>query len=141
MRTCNDVLDLDSDNVKALFRRGVLYGKQKEFAAALVDLKKAIKLDNGNKPARKEFARIKAIVQKRKQADKKKYGGAFAKVAKQDERRRRRDVAAAEAAAKQAEEAAAKPAQDEEAAVTQAAKAGSLPAHEEYMKVVAPGQS
>merc|ERR550537_725514 len=72
MRTCNDVLDLDSDNVKALFRRGVLYGKQKEFAAALVDLKKAIKLDNGNKPARKEFARIKAIVQKRKQADKKK---------------------------------------------------------------------
>ena len=42
---CDKVLRKDSQNVKALYRKGVALGKTKEFDDAIACLKKAVSLD------------------------------------------------------------------------------------------------
>ena len=57
--SCMEVLQVDEDNVKALFRRGKVLVAQGELAEALVFLKKASQLEPANKTIRSELQQIR----------------------------------------------------------------------------------
>ncbi|KAI4500269.1 hypothetical protein M0802_004686 [Mischocyttarus mexicanus] len=52
---CNKILDKDQNNVKALYRRGVAYGKLKNIENSVSDLKKVITLEPRNAIAKEQF--------------------------------------------------------------------------------------
>merc|ERR1712146_729852 len=81
MGTCGEALVVDPDCVKVLYRRGQLRAQKGalfDYAAASADLKRALAIDPDSRAA------------ELKKAEKQKYGGAFAKFAKQDEKRERK---------------------------------------------------
>ncbi|XP_043489147.1 peptidyl-prolyl cis-trans isomerase FKBP4-like [Polistes fuscatus] len=55
IQLCNKILDKDKNNVKALYRRGVAYGKLKNIENAVPDLKKVITLEPHNVAAKEQF--------------------------------------------------------------------------------------
>jgi peptidylprolyl isomerase len=57
--SCSKALDIDTHNVKALFRRGKARAEMGDYDIAKADLKEAIKYAPNNKDLRSEFARIK----------------------------------------------------------------------------------
>ncbi|XP_011872519.1 PREDICTED: 70 kDa peptidyl-prolyl isomerase-like [Vollenhovia emeryi] len=52
---CTKVLDKDVDNVKALYRRGVAYGKMGDNEKATTDLKAVLTLESSNHSAKEQF--------------------------------------------------------------------------------------
>lgn len=67
---CTSVLERDAENVKALFRRGLSYSRNGDFAQAKTDLVSASKLDPKNKEVRDEFAKAKEAESAAKAKDK-----------------------------------------------------------------------
>ncbi|XP_058798311.1 peptidyl-prolyl cis-trans isomerase D [Phymastichus coffea] len=59
---CNEVLFVDVNSSKALFRRGQAYSGLNEYKLALTDLRKAIKDNPTNKEISKEIQRIKNVM-------------------------------------------------------------------------------
>lgn len=117
-------IELDSSNVKALFRRGSAFVELGDFDAARKDLKKVLELEPSNAAA---AAALRTIAQRsaaQRESDKKRYGGMFEKLAKMEEHDKKK---AAEAAAKAAAAAPA-PAPSTDAAVAMDASEGSSPA-------------
>lgn len=55
IQLCNKILDKDKNNVKALYRRGVAYGKLKNIENAVQDFKKVITLEPHNAAAKEQF--------------------------------------------------------------------------------------
>ncbi|KAI4496637.1 hypothetical protein M0804_000447 [Polistes exclamans] len=55
IQLCNIILDKDKNNVKALYRRGVAYGKLRNFENAVSDFEKLIKLKPLNIAAQQQF--------------------------------------------------------------------------------------
>ncbi|KAL2718559.1 hypothetical protein V1478_012435 [Vespula squamosa] len=55
IKLCNKILEKDRDNIKALYRRGVAYGKLKDIENAVLDLKKVITLEPHNATAKEQF--------------------------------------------------------------------------------------
>jgi len=77
---CDKVLKKDSNNVKALYRKGVALGKTKEFDEAIQVLKKAVSLDATNvasKRALRDVVQAKKTQQKQLKST---YGGMFSKL-------------------------------------------------------------
>merc|ERR1711990_938804 len=74
---CNSALEIDADNLKALYRRATAAEKLKDFESASKDLKRGLELD----PAGKEFiqaeARVARMITIQKQKEKKMYGKMF----------------------------------------------------------------
>lgn len=52
---CGKVLDRDRGNVKALYRRGIAYGRMKDNEKAVADLKVALALEPGNCAVKEQF--------------------------------------------------------------------------------------
>lgn len=74
---CNKALEIDKDNVKALFRRATALEKEKNFEDALKDLDAAAKVAPEDKNVVKAVARVKKLQKKQEDKEKKMYGKMF----------------------------------------------------------------
>lgn len=67
---CIKVLDKDKNNVKALYRRGVAYGKMGDNEKAITDLKAVLTLESSNHSAKEQFdvynTRLQESIQRNK---------------------------------------------------------------------------
>jgi tetratricopeptide (TPR) repeat protein len=63
-------LDLDSNNTKALFRRGLAYLELDEWNKSLKDFSKAMELDDSNKEVKREYTRLKQRMNEQDKKDK-----------------------------------------------------------------------
>jgi len=80
---CNQVLELERDNTKALFRRGKAYLGNNDLERAEIDLKKASELDPNDKLIQRELQMLK---KKNKDQDKKQqkfYSNLFERMSKE----------------------------------------------------------
>lgn len=82
IRACSHVLKLEgeSQNLKALYRRGVAKMNSGLLKEAKTDLMAAYKIDNKNKDVRKALAELKEALAESKKKEKATYGGMFGKV-------------------------------------------------------------
>ncbi|CAI9776600.1 unnamed protein product [Fraxinus pennsylvanica] len=81
-KLCTKVLELESTNVKALYRRAQAYTNMADLDLAKFDIKKALEIDPDNRDVKLEY---KALKQKEKEFNKKDaqfYGNIFAKMNK-----------------------------------------------------------
>lgn len=70
-------LELEHNNIKALFRRGQAYYKVSDFDAAHADVKKALELDPSNTALQQEITRIKAKLKEQEEKEKKVFAKMF----------------------------------------------------------------
>ncbi|XP_012689741.1 peptidyl-prolyl cis-trans isomerase D [Clupea harengus] len=75
---CNEALELDETNTKALFRRAQAWQSLKEFNNAMTDLKKAQEIAPNDKAISNEMQRIKQRVKDEKDKEKKLFSKMFA---------------------------------------------------------------
>jgi len=81
---CNSALELDPNNVKALFRRGKIYSIKNDLDNAKKDLLKAAKLDPQDKTIREEYEKLRVKYQEHSQKQKKLYSHVFKKINEED---------------------------------------------------------
>ncbi|KAJ3681216.1 hypothetical protein LUZ60_015705 [Juncus effusus] len=81
-KLCTKVLELESTNVKALFRRAQAYSNLADFDLAEIDIKKALEIDPDNKDVKLEYKKLKEKVKEYNKKDAKFYGNIFAKLSK-----------------------------------------------------------
>jgi len=81
-----NVLDVDPDNVKALFRRGSAFAKMDKYNEAKEDLLRANKLDPKNKSVVREYKALQKRVKDAKRKAKSVFGNAFKKISMYDEK-------------------------------------------------------
>ena len=74
---CNKALEIDKDNVKAMFRRATALEKTKQYEDALKDLDAAAKVAPEDKNVVKAVARVKKLQKKQEDKEKKMYGKMF----------------------------------------------------------------
>jgi tetratricopeptide (TPR) repeat protein len=74
---CTKALEIDSANVKALFRRATAYEKTNKFEEALADLANASQSAPEDKNVAKATKRVQKAQQKQKDKEKKMYGKMF----------------------------------------------------------------
>merc|ERR550514_322 len=74
---CEEVLDLDPENIKALFRRGLCWEKLGEFEHAAKDVKKALDIAPDNTDLQKSQERLQKLLQRQKEVQKKVYAKMF----------------------------------------------------------------
>lgn len=84
------VLQIDSVNVKALFRRGVAYSRTGKFEDSKFDLTKCLELDSTNTAARKELVELSKAIKEQQKKDKAMYSSLFSKGSMYDDRERER---------------------------------------------------
>jgi tetratricopeptide (TPR) repeat protein len=78
LRNCEEVLTIEPNNIKALFRRSIYFESKKDWEKALMDVKKCQELsDMEDKLVTKASDRIKKEIQKEKNKEKKMWGKAF----------------------------------------------------------------
>lgn len=77
-------MELDSRNVKALYRRAQAYIQLVDLDLAELDIKKALEIDPNNKDVKLEYKLLKEKVREYNKKDAKFYGNIFAKMNKQD---------------------------------------------------------
>ena len=77
IRSCADALDLDADNVKALYRRATALEAKHDFDAARVDLERAAALAPDDKAVAKLSARVDAQLKRQAAKEKKMWTKAF----------------------------------------------------------------
>ncbi|XP_007443923.1 peptidyl-prolyl cis-trans isomerase FKBP8 isoform X1 [Python bivittatus] len=58
LRSCNQVLEQQPDNIKALFRKGKVLAQQGEYSGAIPILKAALKLEPSNKTIHTELSKL-----------------------------------------------------------------------------------
>lgn len=83
-KLCTKVLELDSANVKALYRRAQAYMNMADLDLAEFDIKKALEIDPDNRDVKLEYKALKEKVKEINKKDAKFYGNMFAKLTKQD---------------------------------------------------------
>eukprot|EP00064_Thunnus_orientalis_P016473 superscaffoldBa00003278_g16539 len=76
--SCNEALELDQANTKALFRRAQAWQGLKEYSKAMTDLKKAQGVAPEDKAISNEMKRVQLKVQEEKEKEKKIYAKMFA---------------------------------------------------------------
>ncbi|KAL1565746.1 Peptidyl-prolyl cis-trans isomerase fkbp62 [Salvia divinorum] len=81
-KLCTKVLELESTNVKALFRRAQAYMNMADLDLAEFDIKKALELDPNNRDLKVEYKMLKEKVKEYNKKDAKFYGNMFAKMNK-----------------------------------------------------------
>jgi peptidyl-prolyl isomerase D len=62
LNLCNEILNIDKNNTKALFRRGQAYMGLNEYKLGLADLKKANEKNPNNKDILKEIEKVKKVM-------------------------------------------------------------------------------
>lgn len=80
VEACNDVLELDPNNVKALFRRGQAQLAVNEFEAAIADFTKVMEVEPDNKAALSQQQLAKAKLRAQLDKEKKMYRAMFQKL-------------------------------------------------------------
>jgi tetratricopeptide (TPR) repeat protein len=73
-------IDIDSNNTKALFRRGLAYLELDEWNKSHKDFSKAMELDQNNKELRREYQRLKQRMNEQDQKDKEMFAKMFNRV-------------------------------------------------------------
>lgn len=81
-KLCTKVLELDSRNVKALYRRAQAYIQLADLDLAEFDIKKALEIDPDNRDVKLEYKVLKEKVKEYNKKDAKFYGNMFAKMSK-----------------------------------------------------------
>uniref|UniRef100_H3D679 Peptidyl-prolyl cis-trans isomerase D n=1 Tax=Tetraodon nigroviridis TaxID=99883 RepID=H3D679_TETNG len=76
--SCNQALELNKTNTKALFRRAQAWQGLKEYSQAMVDLKKAQAISPEDKAIGNEMKRVQLKIQEEKEKEKKIYAKMFA---------------------------------------------------------------
>jgi len=82
IKNCDDVLKVQPDNVKALFRKGQALNTLDVWDEAKQLLSRALELDPQNTDVKKELAILKQKRQQQDQKDKKVFGGLFERMNK-----------------------------------------------------------
>jgi len=80
------VLNKDSNNMKALYRRGVARNHLSLPEEAMEDLKKALELDSENKSVKNEIIKSKKLIAAAKKKTKEVYGNMFSKLSVYDDK-------------------------------------------------------
>lgn len=78
--SCHKALDIETKNVKALFRRGQAYMLDAQFEKAKNDFKEALQYDPKNKQIRDEMVKLKKLEQDFKQKQKNMYATMMSKM-------------------------------------------------------------
>ncbi|KAL8232941.1 hypothetical protein R6Q57_002719 [Mikania cordata] len=81
-KLCTKVLELESTNVKALYRRAQAYINVTDLDLAELDIKKALEIDPNNKDVKLEYKVLKEKIKEYNKKDAKFYGNMFAKMTK-----------------------------------------------------------
>lgn len=81
-KLCTKVLELDSNNVKALYRRAQACIQLADFDVAERDIKKALEIDPENREVKMEYRLLKEKVKEYNKKDAQFYGQIFAKMSK-----------------------------------------------------------
>ena len=102
--SCGEVLKIENDNVKALFRRGVAHNKGGSLDEAEVDLRRVLILDTNNAAAGKELADVLRKQKEHKLNEKKAFSSMFAKSMYSDKEAERLAKAKREEAERQKEQ-------------------------------------
>ncbi|KAJ7295553.1 hypothetical protein O6H91_14G016500 [Diphasiastrum complanatum] len=82
IKLCSKVLELESQNVKALYRRAQAYIETADLDLAEFDIKKALEIDPQNREVRLEFKTLKQRQIEYNKKEAKLYGNMFARVNK-----------------------------------------------------------
>ncbi|KAE9603026.1 hypothetical protein Lal_00012788 [Lupinus albus] len=81
-KLCTKVLELDSRNVKALYRRAQAYIQLVDLDLAEIDIKKALEIEPDNRDVKMEYKILKEKVREYNKKDAQFYGSIFAKMTK-----------------------------------------------------------
>ncbi|OIW19154.1 hypothetical protein TanjilG_21010 [Lupinus angustifolius] len=81
-KLCSKVLELDSRNVKALYRRAQAYIHLVDLDLAEMDIKKALEIEPDNRDVKMEYKILKEKVREYNKKDAQFYGSIFAKMTK-----------------------------------------------------------
>lgn len=81
-KLCTKVLELESTNVKALYRRAQAYINVADLDLAELDIKKALEIDPNNRDVKLEYKVLKEKVKEFNKKDAKFYGNMFSKLNK-----------------------------------------------------------
>jgi FK506-binding protein 4/5 len=81
-KLCTKVLELDSQNVKALYRRVQAYMQLADLDLAEADIKKALEIDPDNRDVKLEYKTLKEKIKEYNKKDAKFYSNMFAKMTK-----------------------------------------------------------
>lgn len=81
-KLCTKVLELDSQNVKALYRRVQAYIQLADLELAEADIKKALEIDPDNRDVKLEYKILKEKIKEYNKKDAKFYSNMFAKMTK-----------------------------------------------------------
>ncbi|CAD6264801.1 unnamed protein product [Miscanthus lutarioriparius] len=81
-KLCTKVLELDSQNVKALYRRVQAYIQLADLELAEADIKKALEIDPNNRDVKLEYKTLKEKIKEYNKKDAKFYSNMFAKMTK-----------------------------------------------------------
>lgn len=84
-KLCTKVLELDSKNVKALYRRAQAYIQLVDLDLAEMDIKKALEIDPDNRDVKMEYKLLKEKVREYNKKDAQFYGNIFTKMNKLDQ--------------------------------------------------------
>ncbi|XP_066330871.1 70 kDa peptidyl-prolyl isomerase-like [Miscanthus floridulus] len=82
VKLCTKVLELDSQNVKALYRRVQAYIQLADLELAEADIKKALEIDPNNRDVKLEYKTVKEKIKEYNKKDAKFYSNMFAKMTK-----------------------------------------------------------
>lgn len=83
-RLCTKVLDLESTNVKALYRRAQAYIELTDLDLAEIDIKKALEIEPDNRDVKLGYKTLREKVKEYNRKEAKFYGNMFAKMTKAD---------------------------------------------------------
>ncbi|KAJ7961619.1 Peptidylprolyl isomerase [Quillaja saponaria] len=81
-KLCTKVLELESTNVKARYRRAQAYIQLADLDLAEIDIKKALEIDPDNREVKLEYKTLKEKVKEHNKKEAKFYGNMFAKMTK-----------------------------------------------------------
>uniref|UniRef100_A0ACD5ZG38 Uncharacterized protein n=1 Tax=Avena sativa TaxID=4498 RepID=A0ACD5ZG38_AVESA len=83
---CTEVLEIDSTNVKALYRRAQAYTHLVELDLAELDIKNALEIDPENRDVKMGYRRLKETVKEYNRRDAKFYGNMIEKLSKLEDK-------------------------------------------------------
>ncbi|XP_031478043.1 peptidyl-prolyl cis-trans isomerase FKBP62-like [Nymphaea colorata] len=84
-KLCTKVLELESTNVKALYRRAQAYINLADLDLAEIDIKKALEIDPDNRDVKLEYRTLKEKMREYNKKEAKFYGNMFARMSKLQE--------------------------------------------------------
>ncbi|CAH2080423.1 unnamed protein product [Thlaspi arvense] len=96
-KLCTKVLEIDSRNVKALYRRAQAYIQLVDLDLAELDIKKALEIDPDNRDVKSEYRMLKEKVKEYNKEEAQFYGNMFAKMNKLEQIRTANKAAKQEA--------------------------------------------